>query len=278
MGLWKKSNISNELNLNNEEFYKRVTLEDIYADYQLNHGQQQLIWELDTFLKNPESHIFLLKGFAGTGTTFITKGFTEYLTSVGRKFILAAPTGKAAKVIKEKTKNEAHTIHKSIYSYKDLREYKVENIDGTETFKFYFELNDNTHESSTVYIIDEASMIGDKEQEGEFFRFGSGRLLTDLMKYINIDHNDHNKKIIFIGDNAQLPPIGMNFSPALNPEYLEREFNLKCSSYELTEIIRQSANSGIVENSLRIRESIRNNIFNQLSHLQIQPSSQANIF
>lgn len=261
----KNKNISNELNLNNEEFYKRVTLEDIYADYQLNHGQQQLIGELDTFLKNPESHIFLLKGFAGTGKTFITKGFTEYLTSVGRKFILAAPTGKAAKVIKEKTKNEAHTIHKSIYSYKDLREYKVENIDGTETFKFYFELNDNTHESSTVYIIDEASMIGDKEQEGEFFRFGSGRLLTDLMKYINIDHNDHNKKIIFIGDNAQLPPIGMNFSPALNPEYLEREFNLKCSSYELTEIIRQSTNSGIVENSLRIRESIRNNIYNQLS-------------
>lgn len=256
--------VANSLNLDDEEIDKRITLEDIYADYQLNSGQQELIKELDNFLKNPDSHVFLLKGYAGTGKTFITKGFTEYLTSMGRKFILAAPTGKAAKVIKEKTKNETFTIHKTIYSYKDLKEYKVENIDGTETFKFYFDLNDNTHNATTVFIIDEASMIGDNEQEGEFFRFGSGKLLSDLMKYINIDHNDHNKKIIFIGDNAQLPPIGMNSSPALNSEYLEREFNLKCSSYELTEIMRQSSKSGIVENSLKIRESIRNNIFNQL--------------
>ena len=122
---------------------------------------------------------------SGTGKTFITKGFTEYLTSIGRKFVLAAPTGKAAKVIKEKTKNEAFTIHKTIYSYKDLKEYKVENIDGTETFKFYFDLNDNTHDGNTVYIIDEASMISDKINEGEFFRFGSGRLLSDLIKYIH---------------------------------------------------------------------------------------------
>lgn len=256
--------VANSLNLNDEEINRRITLEDIYADYQLNSGQQELIKELDNFLKNQDSHVFLLKGYAGTGKTFVTKGFTEYLTSMGRKFILAAPTGKAAKVIKEKTKNEAFTIHKTIYSYKDLKEYKVENIDGTETFKFYFDLNDNTHDANTVYIIDEASMIGDKHEEGEFFRFGSGKLLSDLMKYIHIDHNDHNKKIIFIGDNAQLPPIGMNFSPALNSEYLEREFNLKCNSYELTEIMRQSVDSGILENSLKIRESIRNNIFNQL--------------
>jgi hypothetical protein len=256
--------VANALNLNDEEINERITLEEIYADYQLNSGQQELIKELDDFLKNADSHVFLLKGYAGTGKTFITKGFTEYLTSIGRKFILAAPTGKAAKVIKEKTKNEAFTIHKSIYSYKDLKEYKVENIDGTETFKFYFDLNDNTHDGNTVYIIDEASMVSDIVQEGEFFRFGSGRLLSDLMKYIHIDHNDHDKKIIFIGDTAQLPPIGMNFSPALNLVYLEKEFNLKCNSYELTEIMRQSVDSGIVENSLTIRESIRRNTFNQL--------------
>jgi len=256
--------VANSLNLDDEEIDKRITLEEIYADYQLNSGQQELVKELDNFLKNSDSHVFLLKGYAGTGKTFITKGFTEYLTSIGRKFILAAPTGKAAKVIKEKTKNEAFTIHKTIYSYKDLKEYRVENIDGTETFKFYFDLNDNTHDGNTVYIIDEASMVGDINQEGEFFRFGSGRLLYDLMKYINIDHNDHNKKIIFIGDTAQLLPIGMNFSPALSADYFEKQFNLKCNSYELTEIMRQSINSGIIENSLTIRESIRRNTFNQL--------------
>ena len=256
--------IANSLNLNDDEIHRRITLEDIYLDYQLNSGQQELVKELDDFLKNLDSHVFLLKGYAGTGKTFITKGLTEHLTSIGRKFILAAPTGKAAKVIKEKTKNEAFTIHKSIYSYQDLKEYKVENIDGTETFKFYFDLNDNTHDANTIYIIDEASMIGDVNQEGEFFRFGSGRLLSDLVKYINIDHNDHNKKIIFIGDTAQLPPIKMNFSPALDSTYLEKEFNLKCNSYELTEIMRQNTNSGIVENSLTIRESIRRNTYNQL--------------
>ncbi len=260
----KNKKVANALNLNDEEINKRITLEEIYADYQLNSGQQELIKELGNFLKNPDSHIFLLKGYAGTGKTFITKGFTEYLTSIGRKFVLAAPTGKAAKVIKEKTKNEAFTIHKTIYSYKDLKEYKVENIDGTETFKFYFDLNDNTHDGNTVYIIDEASMISDKINEGEFFRFGSGRLLSDLIKYIHFDHNDHDKKIIFIGDTAQLPPIGMNFSPALDSVYIEKEFNLKCNSYELTEIMRQSVDSGIVENSLAIRESIRRNTYNQL--------------
>jgi len=256
--------VANALNLNDDEINRRITIKDIYADYQLNSGQQELIKKMDDFLKNPNSHAFLLKGYAGTGKTFITKGLTEYFTSIGRKFILAAPTGKAAKVIKEKTKNEAFTIHKSIYSYKDLKEYKVENIDGTETFKFYFDLNDNTHDANTVYIIDESSMIGDINQEGEFFRFGSGKLLSDLMKYIHIDHNDHNKKIIFIGDTAQLPPIGMDYSPALNLEYLEREFSLKCNSFELTEIMRQNSNSGIVENSLAIRESIRQNTFNKL--------------
>lgn len=256
--------VANFMNLQDEEIEKIITLEDIYVDYQLNSGQQELVKKLDNFLKNPDSQVFLLKGYAGTGKTFITKGFTEYLTSIGRKFILAAPTGKAAKVIKEKTKNEAHTIHKTIYSYKDFKEYKVEDIDGTETFKFYFELNNNTYASNTIYIIDESSMIGDVSQEGEFFRFGSGKLLSDLIKYINLDHNDHNKKIIFIGDNAQLPPIGMNFSPALDSNYLKKNFNLDCESFELTEVVRQVVDSGIIKNSLTIRESIRKNIFNQL--------------
>lgn len=263
---FKNKNIetSKKLGLNSFEVDNRITINEIFSSYELNKEQMNLVNHLENFLEKKDFNIFLLKGYAGTGKTFITKGLTEYLTCIGRKFILAAPTGKAAKVIKEKTKNEAFTIHKSIYSYKDLKEYKVENIDGTETFKFYFDLNDNTHDANTVYIIDEASMIGDVNQEGEFFRFGSGRLLFDLLKYININHNNQNKKIIFIGDNAQLQPIGMNFSPALDSEYLEKEFNLKCNSYELTEIMRQSDDSGIVENSLTIRESIRKNTFNQL--------------
>jgi hypothetical protein len=260
----KSSQVINELGSSFSKIRNIVSIDDIFLDYTLTHDQKELIIKLESFLSDTENNVFILQGYAGTGKTFITKGLTEYFTSLGRKFVLAAPTGKAAKVIKEKTKNKAFTIHKTIYSYKDLKEYKVENIDGTETFKFYFDLNDNTHDANTVYVIDEASMISDSIQEGEFFRFGSGKLLSDLMKYIHIDHNDHNKKIIFIGDTAQLPPIGMNFSPALNIEYIENQFNLKCDSYELTEIIRQNADSGIVVNSLSIREFIRRDTFNQL--------------
>ena len=81
--------------------------------------------------------MFLLKGYAGTGKTFITKGLTEYFRSIGRNFVLAAPTGKASKVIAEKTKCQASTIHKSNYSFKDIAEYRDDDLDGSETYKYY---------------------------------------------------------------------------------------------------------------------------------------------
>ena len=116
--------------------------------------------------------------------------------------------------ISEKYKSQFGTEMK-VYRTKisdGIKEYK-ENEDD-KTFKFYFDLRVNDNPNNTIYIIDEASMISNVYGEPEFFRFGSGFLLQDLLKYINIDCNDHNKKILFIGDNAQLPPIGMNFSPA----------------------------------------------------------------
>jgi hypothetical protein len=256
--------ISNKLNLNSDEISKRISINDIFADYNLTSNQTSLVEELNRFLTDENKNVFLLKGYAGTGKTFIAKGLTEYLSSIGKNYILAAPTGKAAKVIKEKTNREAYTLHKTIYQYKDLKEYNIADTKGSETFKIYFDLASNEYSDQTIYIIDEASMIGDIEQNSEFLQFGSGRLLSDLMEFINIDHNDHNKKIIFIGDNAQLPPIGMNFSPALDDKYLQQEFNVNVDSFELTEVVRQSSVSGIVNNSLALRESIRNNIFNQL--------------
>jgi len=256
--------VSKNMNMNSEEISKRIGMNDIFVDYTLTSDQSTLIEELNEFLTNEKQNVFILKGYAGTGKTFITKGFTEYLTVIGRNFILAAPTGKAAKVIREKTKNEAFTIHKSIYSYSDIKEYKVKNEDGSETFKFYFDLASNGNSTDSVYIIDEASMISDTNQEGEFFRFGSGKLLTDLMEFINLDNNDHNKKIIFIGDDAQLPPVGMNFSPALDKEYLKEKFGLESISSELTNVVRQDENSGILNNSINIRESIKENIFTKL--------------
>ena len=108
-------------------------------------------------------------------------------------------------------------------------------------------------------------MISDVYSEGEFFRFGSGYLLKDLLQYINTDHNDHSKKIIFIGDNAQLPPVNMNFSPALNEKYLTDKYQIKVKGYELTEVVRQQKDSGILYNATKIRDAIKENMYNQLN-------------
>lgn len=240
-----------------------MTLKETFSKYTLTSGQSSLIEELNKFLSD-NSTCFLLKGYAGTGKTFMMKGLTDFLTETKRSFKIAAPTGRAAKVISQKTKRKAYTIHKTIYSSKDLKEFKTKDEDGTETFKFYYELKHNEDPTNTIYIIDEASMLSNVYSEGEFFRFGSGYLLKDLINYINFDNNDHNKKIIFIGDNAQLPPVNMNFSPALDGKYLQENCNLVSSEFELTEVVRQKLESGILHNATKLRQSLKANIFNQL--------------
>jgi hypothetical protein len=240
-----------------------LTIFETFKDYSLTNGQQELLKNLNEFLEDRTS-CFLLKGYAGTGKTFMMKGLTDFLKSTNRPFVLAAPTGRAAKVISQRTKSKAYTIHKTIYSNKDIKEFKTENTDGTETFKFYYDLKNNEDQANTIYIIDEASMLSDMYSEGEFFRFGSGFLLKDLLKYINFDNNDHKKKVIFIGDNAQLSPVNMNFSPALNEQYLREKCQVSVSSYELTEVVRQQKDSGILHNATKIRASLKTNIFNQI--------------
>lgn len=240
-----------------------MNLKETFAEYELTPGQTNLIAELEEFLAD-KSTCFLLKGYAGTGKTFMMKGLTDFLSTNKRSFRISAPTGRAAKVISQKTKHKAYTIHKSIYSSKDLKEFKVKEEDGTETYKFYYDLKNNVDPANTVYIIDESSMLSNVYSEGEFFRFGSGYLLKDLINYINFDNNDHNKKIIFIGDNAQLPPVNMNFSPALDCKYLKENCKIESKEFELTEVVRQKADSGILHNATKIRESLKANLFNQL--------------
>ncbi|MCB1656612.1 MAG: AAA family ATPase [Pseudomonadales bacterium] len=242
-----------------------IKLHDTFSEYSLTDGQTELVNQLARFLDSKDDHVFLLKGYAGTGKTFITKGLTAYFRAIGRNYVLAAPTGKASKVIAKKTQSPAYTLHKTIYSFKDMIEYREDNVEGSETYKVYAQLAINDMSADTVFIIDEASMIADIYSEEEFFRFGSGYLLRDFFKYVNLDHNDHQKKVIFIGDDAQLPPVGMNFSPALDAKYLQQEYAIHCLGYELTEVVRQKANSGVIHNAIKLRESLKKGIFNQLT-------------
>lgn len=240
-----------------------MTIFETFKEYSLTNGQQELLKNLNEFLED-KTFCFVLKGYAGTGKTFMMKGLTDFLKSTHRPFVLAAPTGRAARVISKRTKSKAYTIHKKIYSNKDIKELKTENTDGTETPQFYYELKNKEDQANTIYIIDEASMLSDVYSEGELFRFGSGFLLKDLLKYINADSYNHTKKVIFIGDNAQLPPVNMNFSPALNERYLRETYQISVSSYELTEVVRQQKDSGILYNATKIRASLKSNTFNQI--------------
>lgn len=242
----------------------KIEIRDAFSEFDLSDGQTELVDQLGRFLDSDTESVFLLRGYAGTGKTFITKGLTEYFRAIGRNYLLAAPTGKASKVIASKTKSAAYTIHKTIYSFDDIAEYRDDDEEGTETFKFYAQLGVNSLSADTVYIVDEASMVSDLYQEAEFFRFGTGFLLTDFFKFVNLDHNDHSKKVIFIGDDAQLPPVGMSFSPALDADYLFRKHHVRSTSFELTEVVRQKSESGVIANVIPLRKALHDKVFNRL--------------
>ncbi|AAZ25363.1 ATP-dependent DNA helicase [Colwellia psychrerythraea] len=236
---------------------------DCFSGKQLTQGQHDLVEELDQFLFDDTRSVFLLKGWAGVGKTFITAGITKYLNTEGRQFVLMAPTGKAAKVIANKTKQKALTIHRVIYSYFDVNNSN-ENKDKLEPPIVASKIKENKDAPDTVYIIDESSMISDKFNKSEACSYGSGYLLIDLLEYINLDKR-HKKKVIFIGDNAQLPPVRDNFSPALDNQYLRDKYQLNCQAFELKEVVRQKAGSGVIAIAKQLRHTIGSNTFSELS-------------
>ncbi|WP_418642385.1 AAA family ATPase [Vibrio chaetopteri] len=263
---FKQASVSSasSFDLDIEVTRRNINIFECFEDMKLTNDQSKIVEQIGSFFNDQNQNVFLLNGYAGTGKTFITKGITQYLEKIGREFTLMAPTGKAAKVISDKTMQPASTIHRVIYNYDNVKEYKVDGVEGSETYRCYAELKANVDTAESVYIIDEASMVSDRYSDGEFFRFGSGYLLKDLLKYINIDHNDHNKKIIFIGDNAQLPPVGMNTSPALDAEYLKEKYQVTVTSGHLMEVVRQKGDSGVLTNADMLRSGLEQNIFNKL--------------
>lgn len=201
--------------------------------------QSKLIEGLSMFIMddNPRN-IFLIKGYAGTGKTTVVSALVNAFIKLKIKSVLLAPTGRAAKVLSLYSKKSAFTIHKKIYRQKSSK-------DGFGDFA----LDANLH-SNTFFIVDEASMISN--QSNDISVFGSGRLLDDLIKYV---YNDKSCKLILIGDTAQLPPVGIDISPALDAKQL-KNFNLDVSKFLLTEVVRQTSDSGILLNATNIRNII----------------------
>jgi hypothetical protein len=242
----------------------RISLRDMFEE-ELTADQQRCISALDAFLADDTQRVFLLKGYAGTGKTFLAGGLTEFLLAQGRMFSLAAPTGRAAKVIAKKTGQSARTIHSLIYNYSDMTEQTDDDDDGSATFKMIAKVRNNDDPVNAVAIIDEASLVSNVYSESEFFRSGSGHLLRDLIAHVGSTHSGNVRKIIFIGDPAQLPPVGMSTSPALDADYLRETFGLDSASYELTEIVRQKAESAVIHNVMPLREGIISGRFSSLT-------------
>jgi len=210
-------------------------------EFEPTTGQDKLLKVLAEFIVNPSpEHVFLIKGYAGTGKTTIVNALVHTLSEIKQKSVLLAPTGRAAKVLSGYSHTQALTIHKKIYRQKSGK-------DGMGDFA----LDRNLHKS-TFFLVDEASMIGDKILDNNIF--GSGDLLGDLINYI---HSGTDCFLILIGDTAQLPPVGLDISPALDKKHLE-SMGLRITEFFLSDIVRQALDSGILENATRIRQQINN--------------------
>jgi len=209
-------------------------------DYQCTGSQEVLLDKLSGFVTNGNDRtLFLMRGYAGTGKTTVISSLVRALSHFGMKSVLLAPTGRAAKVLSSYSGKQAFTIHKKIYRQKSSK-------DGFGEFA----LDRNLHRD-TIFIVDEASMISNHSRE--MVLFGSGRLLDDLISYV---YNDLNCRLILVGDSAQLPPVGIDISPALDNEAI-KGYGLEISEANLTDVIRQAEGSGILCNATSIRDIIR---------------------
>lgn len=234
---------------------------DHFQHINLTNNQREALERLHAFLESDE-RVFILQGYAGSGKTTLLKGFVQYLKSLEKKYQLMAPTGRAAKVINQKTGFESTTIHKGIYSFEELQEIKQGEDENDVSFLYQYKTRNNPEVHDSVLIVDEASMVSDILSQGEFFRFGSGHLLRDLMFYGRIQEAATTSKIIFIGDPAQLPPIGMNFSPALDQNYIIETYKVFVSQVEMKEVKRQDVNNGILISATKIRQCLTSGYFN----------------
>ncbi len=230
------------MELTSNDFYKKLQ-----QDFPHNPTDKQdiLLQQLSRFVLSPKNNtIFLLKGYAGTGKTTVIGTLVKNLWKAKMSSVQLAPTGRAAKVISNYSNTQAQTIHKKIY-------YPKKQSGGGVSFT----LQRNKHRN-TLFIVDEASMISDTASDSKLFENGS--LLDDLMEYV---YSGNNCKLMLIGDAAQLPPVKMDLSPALDERLLSLQFDKNVDGIELDEVMRQAETSGILKNATRIREFLDDELY-----------------
>jgi len=221
--------------MNSEKLQEKIRFN---FPFQATNEQNDIITDISEFITTIGNRsIYVLKGYAGTGKTTLVSSLVKSLPVVAKRHVLIAPTGRAAKVLAKYSKRAASTIHRKIYW---IRTNKSGNT--------FITRKENTH-TNTIFFVDEASMISENNEKA----FGNRSLLDDLIEYV---YEGLDCKLILIGDTAQLPPVHLEVSPALNEEILEKKSNKQIISRELTEVVRQKENSLILNNATLIREKI----------------------
>lgn len=212
--------------------------------------QEKTIEKLADFLLMPsDRQVFMLCGYAGTGKTTLISALVRTLVQLERRVVLLAPTGRAAKVFSNYSGRSAHTIHKCIYRQKSIVNNTV------------FTLADNRWRN-TLFIVDEASMIAAGGSSG----FGSGALFDDLVEFV---YSGDGCSMLLLGDTAQLPPVGEELSPALSCDYLRSMF-LDVVRVEMTQVMRQSDGSGILQNATMLREIISKGVIGEFPQVRFE--------
>lgn len=201
-------------------------------------GQRTALYHLTAFLLSEKANpTYLLQGYAGTGKTTLVTTLVRTLPQIGMRYQLMAPTGRAAKVLSGYTGKNASTIHRKLYRFQPYADGSLRMTRAENKAK------------DTLFIVDECSMISDETSNGR-------SLLDDLISYV---FSGENCRLLLIGDNAQLPPVGLEVSPANDINVLKNSFNLTVASFELTEVMRQELESGILWNATELRKLLKTN-------------------
>jgi exodeoxyribonuclease-5 len=252
--IYKKLNLVSGIRSNLVNMFEKKLAQVILKelDVEPTNSQQIAVETISKFLFDDDQHsLFLLKGYAGTGKTLLVSMLVKALKQFRVSTELLAPTGRAAKVLSIYARKQAFTIHKKIYRQQSV-------ADGSGQFVL-----DYNKQSNTLFIVDEASMISNSSSD--FSIFGSGQLLDDLIEYV---YNGKNCRLMLVGDTAQLPPVNLSISPALDVKVLE-DYNMKVYSAVLSDVVRQAEQSGILYNATAIRYHIKHKRINNFFKIKL---------
>ena len=248
---------------------------------QLTGEQSAALDAIKSFLLDDSRDAFVLRGSAGTGKTTLIAKLVNMLEEMNLSCSLLAPTGRAARILGNKIKQitgnpgyEGSTIHRAIYTLTHLEVNEGAETANDPGVRMIFPLKEEESVVS-LFVIDESSMVGDKENHGDFMQFGSGRLLMDIVTFARMSRpgrtKDHLTKLLFVGDPVQLPPVGENASPAVSDAYLSEQFEVKVDSFDLKTVMRQAQDSAILDRATELRDAMLAERFNKFS---LQPNGQ----